>query len=50
MLPKSVTPSRIEENLHVFDFKLSEEDYKKLSSFDDQVRWDSPTADLPQQL
>ena len=31
-LPKSVTPSRIEENLKVFDFEISECDMKKINS------------------
>lgn len=31
-LPKSVTPSRIQENLHVFDFELSEDDVQLIAS------------------
>ncbi len=30
-LPKSVTPSRIEENLKVFDFELEEADVQKIA-------------------
>ena len=30
VLPKSVTPERIESNLDVFSWKLEDEDYKKL--------------------
>lgn len=43
-LPKSVTPGRIEKNLHVFEWKLSAEDFKKLSSFPDQVGTGRPRA------
>ena len=46
VLPKSVTPERIEQNLHVFDWELSPEDFKKVSSFPDQVRATSLQAVL----
>uniref|UniRef100_A0A673K9K4 alcohol dehydrogenase (NADP(+)) n=1 Tax=Sinocyclocheilus rhinocerous TaxID=307959 RepID=A0A673K9K4_9TELE len=32
-IPKSVTPSRIKQNIEVFDFKLSDEDMKVIESF-----------------
>lgn len=39
VIPKSVTPARIEANLNVFDFKLSDEDIKSLEEFDRGYRF-----------
>ena len=42
VLPKSVTPSRVQENIEIFDFELDEEDLRKLSELDRGLRtcWD----------
>uniref|UniRef100_A0A8C7ZN39 alcohol dehydrogenase (NADP(+)) n=1 Tax=Oryzias sinensis TaxID=183150 RepID=A0A8C7ZN39_9TELE len=43
-IPKSVTPSRIQQNLDVFDFNLSQEDMKQIDSFSCMRRFIVPTA------
>jgi diketogulonate reductase-like aldo/keto reductase len=42
ILPKSVTPSRIAENIALFDFELSDEDMQQLAGSDRNLRtcWD----------
>lgn len=38
VLPKSVTPNRIRENIDIFDFKLDDEDMKALATQDRSLR------------
>ncbi|XP_070820753.1 aldo-keto reductase family 1 member A1-A [Chaetodon trifascialis] len=44
-IPKSVTPSRIQQNLQVFDFHLSEEDMKLIESFHRNERFIIPSVE-----
>src|SRR5699024_5687145 len=44
VIPKSVTPSRIEENIDVFDFELSESDMDKIATHDKGERINNDTA------
>jgi diketogulonate reductase-like aldo/keto reductase len=37
-LPKSKTPSRIKENIDIFDFELDDDDMKKLAELDQDLR------------
>ena len=47
VIPKSITPSRIEENIKIFDFELREETMNKISSLNQNKHfaWD-PTKVL----
>ncbi|XP_073695501.1 aldo-keto reductase family 1 member A1-A [Garra rufa] len=42
-IPKSVTPSRIKQNIEVFDFKLTDEDMRVIESFNRNERLIIPT-------
>ncbi|XP_014847746.1 PREDICTED: alcohol dehydrogenase [NADP(+)] A-like isoform X1 [Poecilia mexicana] len=44
-IPKSVTASRIQENLRVFDFSLSPEDIRLIDSFNRNTRFIIPTVE-----
>ena len=45
VIPKSVTPSRIEENANIFDFTLSSEDMSLIESFECNGRIILPMKD-----
>lgn len=45
VIPKSVTPSRIEENMDVFGFDLSQEEIDMITSFDCNGRIVVPMTD-----
>lgn len=49
-IPKSVTPSRIRENLQVFDFSLSEDDMKLMETLNRNERFIIPTVEVSQSL
>ena len=46
VIPKSVTPSRIKENIEVFDFSLDDEDLGAISALDEERRLGSNPADV----
>lgn len=46
VIPKSVTPSRIEENLDVFDFELSQKDMDKIAALDKGERINHDPAEM----
>lgn len=42
VIPKSTTPEHIEENAHVFDFTLSEDDLRQIATLDKGLRYLDP--------
>ncbi|KAF5302645.1 hypothetical protein FQR65_LT08486 [Abscondita terminalis] len=44
VLPKSVTKSRIEENLNIFDFEISAEDMGLMDTFNKNIRYIHPAG------
>jgi diketogulonate reductase-like aldo/keto reductase len=42
VIPKSVTPERIKENIDIFDFELSDADMKKIKELDKNLRFVDP--------
>ena len=45
-IPKSVTPSRIQQNLQVFDFSLTDDDMTLIESFNRNERFIVPTVEV----